>query len=115
VRFATRWLLLVLGGGLVLVLVRGWRPGRRLPPASRTYLGLRRAYAKAGWTAEDDGAGPLAFAEALEREQAPGADDAAAAVDLYLRARFGGEEATAELARRAQAAKAKIRPRAKAR
>jgi len=112
VRFATRWLLAVLAGGLVVVLARGFRRGRRLPPASRTYLSLRRAYARAGWT-EETGDGPLAFAETLARDRAPGAEDAARAVDLYLRARFGvpggGEDARGELARRAASARAAVR------
>lgn len=112
VQFATRWLLLVLGAGLVLVLARGWRPGRRLPPASRTYLALRRAYARAGW-AEASGDGPLAFAETLARDDAPGAEDAARAVDLYLRARFSDAQGDAsvrdELTRRAASARAAVR------
>jgi protein-glutamine gamma-glutamyltransferase len=112
VRFATSWLLAVLGIGVVVVLARGFRRGRRLPPASRTYLSLRRAYAKAGWSAES-GDGPLAFAETLAREEAPGAADAARAVDLYLRARFGGAERDAavrdELTRRAATARSAVR------
>jgi transglutaminase-like putative cysteine protease len=111
VRPPARWLLVVLGGGLALVLARGFRPGRRLPAASRTYLSLRRVYARAGWTA-DSGDGPIAFAETLAREGAPGADDAARAVDLYLHARFGASPDPAardELTRRAAAAKAAVR------
>ncbi|HVG44518.1 MAG TPA: DUF3488 and transglutaminase-like domain-containing protein [Longimicrobium sp.] len=112
VRFAAPWLLAVLAGGLAVVLARGLRRRRRLPPASRTYLSLRRAYAKAGWAAEASD-GPLAFAEALARDRAPGAEDAARAVDLYLRARFGapggGDED--ELIRRAASAKAAVRSR----
>ena len=112
VRFAARWLLVVLAGGIVVVLARGLRRRRRLPRASRTYLSLRRAYAKAGWTAKESD-GPLAFAETLARGQAPGAEDAARAVDLYLRARFGtggGDDAVREeLGRRAASAKATVR------
>lgn len=109
VRFATRWLLLVLGGGLALVLVRGWRPRRRLSAASRAYLALRREYARAGWDAKP-AEGPLAFAETLARDAAPGADDASRAVDLYLRARFSPSDADAsELAARADAATRAVR------
>jgi hypothetical protein len=112
VRFATPWLLAVLAGGLVVVLARGLRRGRRLPPASRTYLSLRRAYVRAGWT-EETGDGPLAFAETLARERAPGAEDAARAVDLYLQARFGepggGDALRDELARSAASARAAVR------
>jgi hypothetical protein len=111
-RLPTRWLLVVLAGGVVLALALGLRPGRRLPPASRTYLSLRRAYVKAGWAAET-GDGPLAFAETLAREQAPGAEDVARAVDLYLRARFSGSEPDPavrdELTHRAAAARTAVR------
>ncbi|HEV2147320.1 MAG TPA: hypothetical protein VGR37_07940, partial [Longimicrobiaceae bacterium] len=48
------------------------------------------AYARAGY-ADEDRPGPLDFAERLRREGAPGAEAAARAVELYLRARFGGE------------------------
>jgi transglutaminase-like putative cysteine protease len=116
VRLPTRWLLAVLAAGLAVALARGYRPGRRLAPASRTYLSLRRAYARAGWAA-DAGDGPLAFAETLARDGAPGAEDAARAVDLYLRARFGasgGDPALRhELTRRAASARAAVRRRRK--
>lgn len=69
----------------------GWRR-RGLAPESRAYLALRRAYARAGYVAEDAG-GPLDFAEGLRARGAPGAEAAARAVDLYLRARFGGDDA----------------------
>jgi len=111
VRFATPWLLAVLAGGLALVLTRGLRGRRRLSPSSRTYLSLRRAYERAGWTT-DAGDGPLAFAERLARDRAPGAEDAARAVDLYLRARFGGGGDHDELARRAASARAQLRKKA---
>jgi len=118
VRFAISWLLAVLGIGLVVVLARGFRRGRRLTPASRTYLSLRRAYTKAGWTT-DSADGPLAFAETLAREEAPGAEDAARAVDLYLRARFGGSDPAAadaaELTHHAAAARAAVRRASKRR
>jgi len=112
VRLPARWLLVVLAGGLAIALVRVVRPGRRLPTASRAYLSLRRAYARAGWTTEA-GDGPLAFAEILVRDRAPGAEDAARAIDLYLRARFGesaGDDALRqELTRHAASAKSAVR------
>jgi hypothetical protein len=114
VRVAAPWLLAPLGLALLwLVSARRRRPGaRRLARESRAYLSLRKAYARAGW-AEADAGGPLEFARALEREQAPGASDAARAVDLYLRARFGGqpgdESGAHELAERAARAKEAVR------
>ncbi|MFL5538306.1 MAG: transglutaminase family protein, partial [Longimicrobiaceae bacterium] len=113
VRFSTPWLLAVLGAGAALVLARGLGRRRRLPAASRTYLSLRRAYARAGWAAEGDG--PLAFAETLARDRAPGAEDAARAVDLYLRARFGAGADEEALSRHAASAKAAVRKTAASR
>jgi transglutaminase-like putative cysteine protease len=113
VRFATPWLLAVLGAGAALVLARGLGRRRRLPVASRAYLSLRRAYARAGWAAEGDG--PLAFAETLTRGRAPGAEDAARAVDLYLRARFGAGADEEALSRHAASAKAAVRKTAASR
>jgi hypothetical protein len=89
-RVGEPWLLAPLGLALLWLLSTRRRRGARLGHPSRAYLSLRKAYARAGW-APDEGGGPLEFAQALEREQAPGADDAARAVDLYLRARFGGQ------------------------
>jgi transglutaminase-like putative cysteine protease len=108
VRVSTPWLLAVLAGALAVVLARGLRGRRRLSRPSRTYLSLRRAYERAGWTAEP-GDGPLAFAETLARDRAPGAEDAARAVDLYLLARFGSGADQDELARRAATARAQLR------
>lgn len=111
IRVAAPWLVGIAAAGLVLLLVRRRRRGTRIPHASRVYLGLRRAYVRAGWAGED-GEGPVAFAETLARERAPGADDAARAVDLYLRARFGQQEdapAGDELARAATRAKSAVR------
>jgi hypothetical protein len=113
VRVAAPWLLAPLGLALLWLLAARRRAGgRRLGRESRAYLSLRKAYARAGWPAPELG-GPLEFAQALEREQAPGADDAARAVDLYLRARFSGQQgddATArELDERASCAKHAVR------
>ncbi|HET7232407.1 MAG TPA: DUF3488 and transglutaminase-like domain-containing protein [Longimicrobium sp.] len=114
VRVAAPWLLAPLGLALLwLISARRQRPGApRLGRASRAYLSLRKAYARAGW-AEAEAGGPLEFAQALEREQAPGADDAVRAVDLYLHARFSGqpgdESGAHELAERAASAKEAVR------
>ncbi|HEU4562291.1 MAG TPA: DUF3488 and transglutaminase-like domain-containing protein [Longimicrobium sp.] len=90
VRVGELWLLAPLGLALLWLLSTRRRRAPRLGHESRAYLSLRKAYARAGW-APSEGGGPLEFAQALEREQAPGAGDAARAVDLYLRARFGGQ------------------------
>ena len=110
-RFAGMGVATMVVAALLWLLAR--RRGRRarLAPESRAYLGLRKTYAKAGWTA-GDGDGPLAFAETLARERAPGAEDAGRAVDLYLRARFaeeGDDAARTELAATAARAKSAVR------
>jgi transglutaminase-like putative cysteine protease len=89
VREALPWLA---GAALLAwLLLRGGRWRRRsLAAESRAYLALRRVYARAGYGEEGAG-GPLDFAEGLRARGAPGAEAAARAVDLYLRARFGGE------------------------
>jgi hypothetical protein len=112
VRVAAPWLLAPLGLALLwLIASRRRRPGGRLHRASRTYLSLRKAYARAGWGPADGG--PLEFAQKLESEEAPGADDAARAVDLYLRARFSadvaGPPAARELDEHATRAKTAVR------
>jgi hypothetical protein len=103
-----------LGAGAVVALVwlsRG-RRRRALTPEARTYLGVRRAYARAGYVGEDE-AGPLDFADALEKGAAPGADSARRVVDLYVRARFAardiGDDGRGEMDRRADAARDALR------
>jgi transglutaminase-like putative cysteine protease len=111
VRVGAPWLVGIVGLALLWALASLRRRGPRPRAVSRAYLSLRRAYARAGWTAED-GAGPLDFARALEREHAPGADDAARAVDAYLRARFAAADDDAtrrELSESASRAKSAIR------
>lgn len=80
----------ILAGALiVLVLWGGWtRTARRSRP-SRLYLALRRHYARGGYPGKE---GPLAFVAHLSSAEAPGTQAAERLVDLYLRARFGGEE-----------------------
>ena len=99
------------GAGALLWLARGRRTVR-VTAETRAYLGVRRAYARAGWASEDGG-GPLEFAERLEREGAPGAADARRVVDLYLRARFAGrppgEDERAELEASAREARDAVR------
>jgi hypothetical protein len=99
---------LVLAGGAVWI-VR--RRGERLPAEARIYLALRRAYARAG--IGDDAAGPLQWAERLERAGAPGCEPAARLVRLYLDARFGrrpaGQQGLAEMARALDECRAALR------
>jgi transglutaminase-like putative cysteine protease len=82
--------------GAIGIVLLAWMATRRrgdgLPPEARAYLGLRRAYARAGYAAADED-GPLAFAETLARASAPGADAAGRAVELYVTARFSGRPA----------------------
>jgi protein-glutamine gamma-glutamyltransferase len=81
--------------GLLLGLARvrsGGRPSRSVP--SRIYVGMRRAYERAGF-APAHALPPLAFARAVL--DAPGAADAQRAVDLYVRMRFSGAAVDAEL------------------
>jgi transglutaminase-like putative cysteine protease len=73
----------VLGG--LLWSARRWRRAP-LTQETRTYLALRRAYARA--TLGGSG-GPMDFAERLARDHAPGAAPAAELVGLYVTARFG--------------------------
>jgi hypothetical protein len=77
---------IVLGG--LLVSLRRRRAAPRTEE-TRTYLALRRAYARA--QLGGDG-GPMQFAERLAAERAPGADVAGDLVRLYVRARFGRED-----------------------
>ncbi|HET6230669.1 MAG TPA: transglutaminaseTgpA domain-containing protein [Longimicrobiaceae bacterium] len=67
------------------------RPRAHLTPEARTYVALRRAYERAGYPCPP-GETPLAFAERLRAANAPGAEDAARLIDLYLRARFAGQQ-----------------------
>ena len=80
---------------IVVVLFRmwRWRTTPSTPPVSavsRQYLKLRRLYQKAGLI--DANVPPLTFVQKLKQQNAPGALDAAEMVDLYVRARFGGEQ-----------------------
>lgn len=113
---ALPWAAGAVGAVALWALLRG-RRRRPLLPQARAYLALRRAYARAGW-APAGGETPLAWAAALRREGAPGAERAARVVDLYLRARFsGGPAAEAEQAavlREAAAARAALRGHARA-
>lgn len=70
--------------------LRGRRIVRRTGPQKR-YLALRRLYERSGLPARR-AQGPLDFAEALLREEAPGGEAAARLVRLYVRARFAGED-----------------------
>lgn len=76
----------VLGG--LLWSARRWRRAP-LTEETRTYLALRRLYARAN---QGGTGGPLDFAERLVRGRAPGAAPAGELVRLYVRARFGRED-----------------------
>jgi len=78
--------LLALGGGLL------WarRSGPTLPPEARTYVRLRESCRRAG-LALTPGLTPLAMLERLHLWNAEAAVPASRVVDLYLRARYGGE------------------------
>jgi protein-glutamine gamma-glutamyltransferase len=82
-------LLAALAAAGLLVLGVRVRRGTPAAPETRTYLRLRRSYRRAGFDGRA-AAGPVAFAEALRETEAPGAGPASQAVDLYVRARFGG-------------------------
>lgn len=75
------------------ILVGLWwarRGSERVPPSTRAYLRLRRACEQAG-VAVPPGMAPLALLERLRERRAKAADAAERVVDLYLRARYGGE------------------------
>ena len=98
----------LLGIALVLALLalsrfaRG-RRGLALPPAAVTYLRLRSAYERAGFT--QGNLPPLAFGAALRAGGAPGGPAAARVVAAYVRTRFG-EDAFDERAARGMRADA---------
>lgn len=58
---------------------------------SRIYVRLRRQYARAGYDIGANDA-PMVFLDKLRKAGAPGSEHAQRAVELYLRARFGGED-----------------------
>jgi transglutaminase-like putative cysteine protease len=99
--------LAVLGG--LLWSARRWRRAP-LTEETRTYLALRRAFARPGLGGSG---GPLDFAERLARERAPGAAPAAELVGLYVTARFGridiGEVGRARMRRLLDDARAELR------
>ncbi|MGE0159631.1 MAG: DUF3488 and DUF4129 domain-containing transglutaminase family protein [Gemmatimonadales bacterium] len=63
----------------------------RVPPTTALYLQLRAACARAGLTVAP-GLTPLALARQVRRERSAAGAAAERVVDLYLRARYGGEE-----------------------
>ena len=83
-------------GGLLLVvlLVAGFawarRGGRTFTPPTRMYLQLRAACARAGLGVAP-GLTPLALVDRVRAARAPAARASERVVDLYLRARYGGE------------------------
>jgi len=93
---AVSWWRVVIAAMVLLLLAaalrsRASRTSDRPPSgaASRAYLRLRRAYARAGFPRQ----GPaLTFLRQLELAQAPGMDAAGRAVRLYAQVRFGGKQ-----------------------
>ena len=79
---------------LVLLVAAGWLWARRAGPAgspsTSLYLQLRRACARAG-LGVTPGLTPLALVERVRAERAAAGRAAERIVDLYLRARYGGE------------------------
>lgn len=80
------------------------------PPATRSYLRLRRAAEKAG-VSRRDGLSPLALVDRLRQADHPASDAAEEAVEIYTRVRFGGVELTETLRSRLAAAAARARAR----
>ncbi|HEX6559374.1 MAG TPA: DUF3488 and transglutaminase-like domain-containing protein [Longimicrobiales bacterium] len=90
----TRALKYLLAAGAVLLMLGALFKRVRteeVAPESRFYLRLRRQYARAGYTIAANDA-PMVFVEKLHKASAPGSEHAQRAVELYLRARFGGED-----------------------
>ncbi|HUF13299.1 MAG TPA: DUF3488 and transglutaminase-like domain-containing protein [Longimicrobiales bacterium] len=107
--------------GVVVLLIRLLRGrGARLRPESRSYLKLRRAYAREGWDDESLAAprsprpgamrtvapptrprtlSALEWLSALRRAGAPAQDVAEAVIGRYLDARYGGQALSAGEAR----------------
>ncbi len=81
-------------GIVVLLLLVGWSWARtgwsRSTPTTSMYLQLRAACARAGMTVAP-GLTPLALAQVVRRERGAAGGPAERVVDLYLRARYGGE------------------------
>ncbi|HEX6134996.1 MAG TPA: DUF3488 and transglutaminase-like domain-containing protein [Longimicrobiales bacterium] len=87
---ARRWY--VLGMAVILVVVavslrRVRRRPQRTAAPTRAYIALRRAYARAGYDISA-ATPPLALADLVR--DAPGAQSARAAIELYVSSRFGG-------------------------
>ena len=79
---------------VVLLAGLGWYWARRgaaaLEPSTRMYLRLRTATARAG-LAVPPGLTPLALVDRIRTERSGAGGPAGRVVDLYLRARYGGE------------------------
>ncbi len=88
----------LLGGALLVLMLLGgfmWAqrggPAIRLTAPTRMYLQLRNACARAG-VGVLSGTTPLALLERVREDRLTAARPAERVVDLYLRARYGGEE-----------------------
>ncbi|HEX6372180.1 MAG TPA: DUF3488 and transglutaminase-like domain-containing protein [Longimicrobium sp.] len=109
---AGRGVAVVIALGVMGALLWSARRWRRAPltEETRTYLALRRAYARASL---GGGGGPLDFAERLARARAPGAGPAGELVRLYVAARFGradpGDVGRARMRRLLDDARAELR------
>jgi transglutaminase-like putative cysteine protease len=97
-RGAVPWMLAA-GVAVLLVWLRKGKAGARVTQEGRAYLALRRLYERAGFP-RPKGETPLDFVASLHEQEAPAARTAGHVVDLYLRARFGGEDIGEEGRRR---------------
>jgi protein-glutamine gamma-glutamyltransferase len=89
-------IVLLLGIALALrIVMLSRRGGPRVRAEARAYLRLRRAYERAGYGIRAHDA-PLAFAATLKAARAPGLSNVEKVVEIYLRARFGASEISAE-------------------
>jgi transglutaminase-like putative cysteine protease len=79
---------------LAITALMGWywarRGGPGFDPSTQMYLQLRSSSARAG-LAVPPGLTPLALVERIRTERGPAGAPAGRVVDLYLRARYGGE------------------------
>lgn len=92
----------------LLAAVVALRLRRSHPPATRSFLKLRRYARRAGFEGAESQA-PLGLVQSLRAVSHPAAPPAARVVDLYLRVRFGGEELTDSLRSRLSEALARAR------
>ncbi len=88
---ASQWLAILALLLVVVGILRMRRGHRRLPPATRMYMMLRRHCARAG-LGVSPGLTPLALVDRVHEWRASAGRPAERVVDLYLRARYGHEQ-----------------------